>query len=197
MAIMISKHSDSNTPTKEGWANGTHDLGRVGGISDDRVDLILSGDSPQSFRSLLKRYSYGTKLNSDITSNDEERIVITHSVPVKPSILQSNTLLSYVISTFAGTRGSYRIRIVPRHRTGDVPGRDLGIVNIALVSASRWPSPGPTQIREVFFEDDFQDELWSGQQLSTNEQSSVLCFELPYYLDKRFVSYDDDVRFQV
>lgn len=188
--------SDENTPEVENAPEDTSDMDPVGGQKINKsVMAIVAGETVNSFRSLLKRYSLR---NIVVTHNafaidtyNQVRFGGTiYNPPPSNSDKSIYTLHSYVANCYAGYRGSGRVQLAPLHRGMQVAGTPVR--NNAAMRVSR----GTGTRRSIAFDSypisnfvkqvSATDRTWDGVEISNEASGHIVSVEIPFYGGRRY-----------
>lgn len=155
------------------------------------IETITNGETVESFRPCLKRYSRFANFFSQPPVGGNTRVVVRFERVVKPSSLLDGSMHSYVINHYAGWRGSVRIRVIPRARDAFVDDGARNYVPIKNFVSTLSRSNAITDSSTTDYQQpELEDDFWTGEQVSVYTMGQTMSVELPYYSPQRFHYFD-------
>lgn len=176
-------------------ANSDTSLAPSGGMNfDDNILSVVCGESIDSFRTAMKRYSHMRRLFATTNVPDAHLISLRATAnsyfeqPGQLSLDESLTIHAYVTHTFALWRGSVRHRYYDRSvNMGNIRYGDPMVARAS--NTSNWSNffeqVLPYGQDSVYGDSYDTDYSWSGTQVSNYASGRVITFEQPFYAGQR------------
>lgn len=185
----------------------------MGTTNSDILNEIFIGESVQSFRTLLKRYTLHSHLSSMGAGRNVLNAVrynfpylrgnVANAVDITSTLAPYNycntILLHYLVMAFSGHRGSIRYKYILRNHTLTNTESFMSVERVGYFYSDYHNDLGPTntfadvsQCRSFAVPTatvpDSRSQLCgsNGMQLTVASVNPVLEFEVPYYSDTRF-----------